>query len=115
MSGAKFASITAALLARKGDAQPWPDLEASDKTTLCWRGTGIGPAPTTAPPPPPDKDRSCTVRISAHDYERLSIIAVKAGMSRQQLLKQALAQFIAGKAQDYACACLGACQRNCGD
>jgi predicted transcriptional regulator len=51
--------------------------------------------------------------MSAHDYERLGIIAVKAAMSRHQLLKKALAQFIAARAQDYSCACLGDCQRNC--
>jgi hypothetical protein len=29
------------------------------------------------------------------------------------LLKDALEQFLAGKAKDYGCACLGACDRNC--
>jgi hypothetical protein len=116
MSGAKFASITADLLARKGEARPWRDLETPDKTTLSWRGGGIGPAVNVAPPPPPlSRDKSCTVRMSAHDYERLGIIAVKAAMSRHQLLKEALAQFIAARAQDYSCACLGDCQRNCGN
>jgi len=67
------------------------------------------------PPPPPGKDRSCAVRMSAHDYERLGILAVKTGSSRQQLLKQALAQFLAARAQDYGCACLGACDRGCSD
>ena len=64
--------------------------------------------------PPPVKDRSCAVRMSPHDYERLGILAVKTGTTRQPLLKQALAQFLAAKAEDYGCACLGACERNCG-
>jgi hypothetical protein len=51
--------------------------------------------------------------MSVHDYERLGILAVKSGVSRQQLLKDALAQFLAGSARDYGCACLGACDRNC--
>jgi hypothetical protein len=51
--------------------------------------------------------------MSAHDFERLGILAVKSGSTRQQLLKDALAQFLASMAQDYACACLGACNRGC--
>ena len=51
--------------------------------------------------------------MSAHDYERLGILAVKSGVTRQQLLKDALAQFLADKARDYGCACLGACNRGC--
>jgi hypothetical protein len=52
--------------------------------------------------------------MSAHDYERLGILAVKAGVSRQQLLKQALDEFLAARAVQYGCACLGACNSNCG-
>jgi hypothetical protein len=42
----------------------------------------------------------CAVRMSARDYERLGILAVKSDVSRQQLLKDALEQFLAGKAKD---------------
>jgi hypothetical protein len=110
MSTAKFASITAGLLARKGEAQPWA--QEPGKMPLAWR-SDIRPAHAAPPPPPPAKDRSCSVRMSAHDYERLGILAVKSGVTRQQLLKDALAQFLAGKARDYGCACLGACNRGC--
>jgi hypothetical protein len=111
MSSAKFASITSSLLARKGEARPWAQLEATAPPPS-WRGDM--PAALTAPPPPPPvKDRSCSVRMSAHDYERLGILAVKGGSTRQKLLKEALAQFLAGKGRDYACACLGACDRGC--
>ena len=120
MSSPKFASITASLLARKGEAQPWNGLgnslgnsmgtQEAEKAPLAWRAPLAVAAP---PPPPPAKDKSCAVRMSAHDYERLGILAVKSGVSRQQLLKDALAQFLAGKARDYGCACLGDCQRNC--
>jgi hypothetical protein len=51
--------------------------------------------------------------MSAHDFERLGILAVKSGGTRQQLLKDALAQFLSAKASDYGCACLGACNRGC--
>lgn len=110
MSSAKFASITSSLLARKGEARPWAQ-EAAATTSSSWH-SDVRPA-IAAPPPPPGKDRSCSVRMSAHDYERLGILAVKSGGTRQLLLKEALAQLLASRAQDYACACLGACERGC--
>ena len=115
MSSAKFASITAGLLARKGEARPWDQPEYQPEPVaapLAWRNN-IRTTASVAPPPPPVGDRSCAVRMSAHDYERLGILAVKANVTRQQLLKDALSQFLAAKAQDYACACLGACDRSC--
>src|ERR1700742_481880 len=111
MSSAKFASITSSLLARKGEARPWAQ-EASVAVSPSW-GSDLRSDIATPPPPPPSKDRSCSVRMSPHDFERLGILAVKSGGTRQQLLKDALAQFLASKAQDYACACLGACDRSC--
>lgn len=111
MSSAKFASITSGLLARKGEARPWAQ-EAAAAAAASWH-SDVRPAIAAPPPPPPSKDRSCSVRMSAHDYERLGILAVKSGGTRQQLLKEALAQFLASRAQDYACACLGACDRGC--
>ena len=111
MSSARFASITSSLLARKGEARPWAQ-EAAAATPSSWH-SDVRPAIAAPPPPPPSKDRSCSVRMSAHDYERLGILAVKSGGTRQQLLKEALAQLLASRAQDYACACLGACERGC--
>ena len=112
MSSAKFASITASLLARKGEAQPWNNnslgTQEAEKAPLAWHAPRA-----VAAPPPLAKDKSCAVRMSARDYERLGILAVKSGVSRQQLLKDALEQFLGGKAKDYGCACLGACNRNC--
>lgn len=130
MSSAKFASITSSLLARKGEARPWTQQAPEDVAPApVWRGdiqptiappppppiwrNEIRPAAATPPSPPPAKDRSCSVRMSAHDYERLGILAVKSDSTRQQLLKDALAHFLASKAQDHACACLGACDRSC--
>ena len=80
MSSAKFASITSSLLARKGEARPWAQLEAT-ATPPSWRGD-MPAAMAAPPPPPPAKDRSCSVRMSAHDYERLGILAVKQGKTR---------------------------------
>ena len=111
MSNAKFASITAGLLARKGEAQPWGGQPEPFAAPPSWRGNIR--AAVSAVPPPPVGDRSCSVRMSAHDYERLGILAVKANVTRQQLLKDALSQFLAAKARDYTCACLGACDCSC--
>jgi hypothetical protein len=138
MSSAKYASITAGLLARKGEAQPWNHtgtlagtpaaMPESESISLPWRTytpemetSGMGTPQTLAasPPLPPAREKSCAIRMSAHDYERLGILAVKSDSSRQQLLKDALAQFLAARARDYGCACLGnpggACNSNCGD
>jgi hypothetical protein len=81
MSHGKYAHITAELLARKGEARPWPALTRAEEV---------------------------------QDYERLGILAVKADVTRQQLLKQALEEFLTARARQYGCACLGACNSNCG-
>lgn len=114
MSSAKFASITSGLLARKGEARPWSQVMESaleievPQIPTAWRTEAAVP-----PPPPPPKDRSCSLRMSAHDYERLGILAVKGGVKRQDLLKAALAEYLNSKAREYGCACLGACNNNC--
>jgi hypothetical protein len=111
MSHGKYAHITAELLARKGEARPWPALTRAEEVPehRPWR-----PAAPPPPPPPEIKERNCAFRMSAHDYERLGILAVKADVTRQQLLKQALEEFLTARARQYGCACLGACNSNCG-
>lgn len=111
MSSAKFASITSSLLARKGEAQPWRQEPLAEPPVF-----RPEPVPLTAAPPPspPAKDKSCSVRMSAHDYERLGILAVKSNSSRQQLLKDALAAFLEARGRQLSCACLGACEKGCG-
>ena len=122
MSSPRFAPITAGLLARKGEAQPWKQVgkvqgEAVEKVaSIPWQP--YTPEAEIVPPPPRSgKDRACSIRMSAHDFERLGILAVKKDTTRQQLLKEALAEFLAAKAQDYGCACLnnsgGACNQDC--
>lgn len=115
MSSAKFASITSSLLARKGEALPWSQGAAEpEKLSLPWRQHVLDVAATPPPPPPPVKEKSCSVRMSAHDFERLGILSIKTGASRQQLLKDALSEFLASRADDYGCYCLGACDNDCG-
>ena len=133
-SSGKFASVTASLLARKGEGQPWmqggmqggmqgaaPAAEPA-RMPLAWRNEGRS-VPAAPPPSSPEKgaakDKSCSVRMSQHDFERLGILAVKTGVTRQALLKDALARFLAAKADDFGCACLngsvGACTNDCGN
>lgn len=114
---ARFAAITAGLLARKGEAQPWSQQMAQEMPDRENPPLLLRPEPAARPavtPPPPGKDRSCSLRMSAQDYERLGILAVKTGSSRQQLLRQALDDLLAAKARTLSCACLGACEKNCG-
>jgi hypothetical protein len=136
MSSPKFASITASLLARKGEAEPWShtshhhgihagahlhaehhdDIQLGtakvEKIPAPWCRPEAGEPP---PPPPPSKEKSCMMRMSAHDFERLGILAIKTGSSRQQLLKDALSEFLANRADEYGCSCLGACENGCGE
>lgn len=114
MSSAKFASITSSLLARKGEARPWNQtLESALEQDMPQMPVSWRTEVATPPPPPPVKDRTCSLRMSAHDYERLGILAVKGGVKRQDLLKAALAQFLDSKAREYGCACLGTCNNSC--
>ena len=117
MSNARFAPITSILLARKGEARPWTQstvVEAENVGSIPWRPY----APASSEPAAGEKDKACSIRISAHDFQRLGILAVKKNSTRQQLLKQALAEFLAATARDCGCACLrevpGLCGEDCG-
>jgi len=124
MSSAKFASITSSLLARKGEALPWGNAGSNaganagmaepQKLSLPWRQHVADARAAPPPPPPPAKEKSCSIRMSPHDFERLGILSIKTGVPRQQLIKDALAEFLASRADDYGCYCLGACDNDCG-
>ena len=132
MSHAKFAPMTASLLARKGEAAPWtnpvhrPAAWAADVVDT----HEFAPAPPqpalhahvpvnrpahAAPPPSGAKMHKYALHMSETDYERLGLIAVKSGSTRQQLMQQALADFLAIKARAYGgqCACLESCDTGC--
>src|ERR1700722_13953476 len=129
----RFAAITASLLARKGEAQPWAE---PDKKPLSWDPHAVRPPPEPvrmmppAPPPPepphmappPVREKvlasapasrdlkKISVRMSHHDYERLGILAVKQGKTRQRLLQETVDRLIGGIMQTFGsgCACLSA-------
>jgi hypothetical protein len=132
MSRNKFAAITSSLLARKGEAAPWPSaapawapafvaeappVVAPDFRFAAPERPVIAPEPrlavqpVKAPPLPPDAVKRCTVRLTQREYERLGILAVKKNLTRQQLLQAALAETLAGMAQACApdCGCLNRC------
>jgi hypothetical protein len=71
------------------------------------------PLALLAPPaelPPAPGQHKCTVRMSRHDYERLGILAVKQGKSRQRLVQEAVGRLFTGMTADFdsSCRCLGA-------
>jgi hypothetical protein len=127
MSSPRFASIHAGILARKGEAQPWAHSDA-------YAGTGPVKKPLEWDTPEPfrmsdfsafDHDleheighlhataadtKKCTVRMSHRDYERLGILAVKQGKTRQRLLQEAVDRMLNGISHSKfagGCACLG--------
>ena len=113
MSRPRFASITADLLARKGEARPWGD---TGKAMAGWetaqprlaRATPA-PEPHHAVPAPhlPGDWRKCSVRMTHHDYERLGLLAVKRGTTRHHLLQEAVDAMLTGLPfQSSGCACI---------
>jgi len=132
MRQGKFAPITAALLARKGEARPWgydgaearPEPHAGFFSTpgaVCEPAHEVH-ANDAAPPPvamafPQTGDgiRRLTLRVSQTDYERLGLIAAKRDVTRQRLLHQMLHDFLGNAAHEYGaqCGCIGGtCQRH---
>jgi hypothetical protein len=119
----RFASITADILARKGEARPWREVaEEVAKKPLAWQlPPQIADRPAPAPTPaacaptenPVPQPRKCTVRISQYDYERLGILAVKKGKTRHILLQEAIGRLFTGMTEEFgvSCRCLGPAAR----
>ena len=134
MSRPKYAPITSSLLVRKGEAQPWhqpgsdlaefavhlrrfdapPVAEFKRETFADHREHELHDhaAQNAAPD---EHTRRYTLRLSPSEYERFGIIAVKKEISRQQVLRQAVEQYLAAVQQEYRsqCGCLGACRGAC--
>ena len=133
MRQGKFAPITAALLARKGEARPW-GYDGAEGTPQPNAGFfsphATAPSPAheehanDASPPPVaiafsqtgDGIRRLTLRVSQADYERLGLIAAKRDLTRQRLLHRMLDDFLAGAAHEYGaqCSCIGGTCRHHG-
>ncbi len=131
MSHAKFAPITAGLLARKGEAAP----SFGTKRPIAWTSelpalrepvrdippsfaTGTefvhlehaAPQHATIAPKlaaPQEKPRRVVVSLSPCEFERLGIAAVKKGVSRHDLVRDTMNAYLARLAAEMnLCACL---------
>jgi hypothetical protein len=115
MKQGQFAPITAALLARKGEARPWDYGAANTQSrevsfgSRLPRALDVPPGANETAAAAHDEVRKLTMRVSHTDYERLGIIATKRDTTRQRLLHTMLDQFLATAAEEYgsSCGCIG--------
>jgi hypothetical protein len=138
MSRAKFASVTAGLLARKGEARPWTPVDAQTKS-YDWRSEIHDAAQQPAVERPRtemhvearvdtrpethhhlyghahvhDGDKRYAIRMSPKEYERLGIIAVKRSVTRQYLMREMIEQFLQSAASEYCAGCTCLDPNNC--
>ena len=111
MSQPRFTPITASLLARKGDAVP---SAIAPKPTLYWTQNDVRVPPTAEPaqtngdqPAVVAKPRRLMVTLSAAEFEKLGIAAVKKGVTRHQLMRGALNLYLERlKCEFSACGCM---------
>ncbi len=108
MSSAKFAAITASLLARKGDAAPSAVAPAAPpRPTLVRRYDQR----LSSEPPQPDnaeKLRRIMVCITPEQLEQLSIAAIKKSTNRHDIVRNALDDYFRRLSAEFPqpCACL---------
>ena len=121
MSQIRFTPVTSNLLARKGDAAP----SAVAGTPSLVRANGKVAhfsEPTRPPeaPPSPDgvKSHRMMVTLSASEFEKLGIAAVKKGVTRHQMVRTALDLYLEQLRQEFGtCTCMtldGTCMAGCG-
>jgi hypothetical protein len=120
MSQPRFAPMTASLLARKGSAAP----SSLNGFTLAAMPP---PRPVEISPPPFDESpvhrehdahhKKLFVSLSHPEHERLAIAAVKTGLSRHQLIRDALElyfeQLSADMGHDCRCVAGTVCGNSC--
>ena len=130
MSSPRFAPITSNLLARKGDAVP---SSMAGKPSLFWARQDAPPPPIAMdaprlaplPPGPPEigKPHRMMVTLSAAEFEKLGIAAVKKGVTRHQVVRSALDAHLERLKREYGgCGCMaqpsqsqcGGCTDGCG-
>ena len=119
----RFAPITSSLLARKGDATP---SAVAAKPSLFWAREAPPPPamepPRLAPLPPspsdPAKPHRMIVTLTANEFERLGIAAVKKNLTRHQIVRAALDAHLDRLKREYGgCGCMatgGSCSDGCG-
>ena len=109
MSSAKFAAITASLLARKGDAAPSVVAPAAPppRPTLVARGNRALPFEPRQTDNT-EKPHRVMVLITQEELERLSIAAIKKGTTRHDIVSGALDDYFRKLSAEFPqpCACL---------
>lgn len=104
----KFAAMTANLLVRKGEAAPSTVTPFRDDRPM------VTPAPKNhGCAGVPAAPRRIVLKLDARDYERLGLIAVKRGVSRQSLAPDAMTLYFEKLAGEFSCACIGGCLKTC--
>jgi len=107
---AKFASITASLLARKGEAAP----SRVPVKPIAWAAKKETPHPEFKPPHDPGRPRRMFVPLSNAEHERLHLAAVKKNTSPHGIVHAALEAYFEKLAADAQCQCIaGVCTRDC--
>ncbi len=118
MSSAKFASITASLLARKGEAAPSfvlpvvvPDLVADmapPRPALVRRRDAQSSPSETSRLDTVEKPRRVMVAITQEELERLNIAAIKKGTTRHDIVRGALNDYFRKLSAELPrpCACM---------
>jgi hypothetical protein len=108
VNSAKFAAVTASLLARKGDAVPSVvvPVRAPPRPALAPRNDQLASLPRQ--PDNPEKLRRIMVPITQEELERLCIAAIKKGTKRHDIVREALIDYFRKFSAElpYPCACM---------
>jgi hypothetical protein len=128
MSHTRFAPMTAVLLARKGSAMPStmaphhsaPVFTEPPRAVPQAHAMPAAAAPQdndhdTQSPHDPSRPKKLFISLSHREHERLAIAAVKTGLDRHQLVRDALEAYFEQLSRDMrdGCACMSGA-RACG-
>jgi hypothetical protein len=124
MSQARFAPITASLLARKGNAMPSSMMPPAIMPPFVPAVVERAPPRPAAQPEPehdldaphdPSRPKKLFIALSHREHERLAIAAVKTGLNRHQLVRDALEAYFEQLSRDMqeGCACMSGA-KTCG-
>jgi hypothetical protein len=117
MMSEKFASLTSALLVRKGEARPSLVGVAATRSVPTHAAKPVAHPAERIPERTPDlaaadRKRRVVVTLSCEEYQRLGIIAAKRNSTRQELVRGALFEQLDAFAKDQGkeCPCVGSGQ-----
>jgi len=124
VSQIRFTPITSNLLARKGDAAPSavagkPSFIGANGSAVPLISGGQPGRPSETPLSPDGaKSHRMMVTLSASEFEKLGIAAVKKGVTRHQMVRTALDLYLEQLRREFgACTCMtvdGTCMAGCG-